>query len=75
MVVQGIKPKDPLKNPVPHDERASGLQEMVNDKEAMKALATMEVNSDLLDENPDEFFKMLQEASGGEIICAPIPTE
>ena len=72
MVVQGKRPEDPLKNPVELDERSKGLTEIINNKEAMKCLNTMNVNENLLDENPEEFFKMLEEASGGEIVCAPI---
>lgn len=75
MVVQGKKPEDPLKNPVPRDEKTEGLTEMINNQEAMKCLTTMNVNEDLLNNNPEEFFKMLQEASGGEIVCAPISTD
>lgn len=72
MVVQGKKPIDPLKNPVPRDERTEGLTNMINNQEAMKAINTMNVNDELLDKDPDAFFKMLEEASGGEIQCIPL---
>ena len=72
MVVQGTRPKDPLKEHVERDDRTTGLTDMINNQEAMKCINTMNVNDELLDNDPDAFFKMLEEASGGEIQCIPL---
>ena len=72
MVIQGKKPENPLTQPVERDDRTSELTDMINNQEAMKCINTMNVNDDLLDKDPDAFFKMLEEASGGEIQCIPL---
>lgn len=72
MVIQGKKPENPFTQPNERDDRISELTDMINDQEAMKCINTMNINDDLLGKDPDAFFKMLEEASGGEIQCIPL---
>ena len=51
----------------------SNLTGIMENKEAMKVINTMGVNTDMLENDPDAFFKKLEEASGGEIQCIPLP--